>query len=71
MSNTFRKQYRPLTDFEKDTVSDIKSYAEAMERIFNQVRVGVAPVADSARAIALAQTKLEEAVMWAVKAVTG
>lgn len=59
----FRKEYRALTNMEKQTVKDIKTYAEALEVIIERV--------PSPRERALALTKLEEAVMWAVKGVTG
>lgn len=60
----FRKEYRELSPAEKASVAVIKEYAEAMEEEFEYY------VTDP-RMKALALTKLEEAVMWAVKGITG
>lgn len=57
----FLQQYRDLDDEEIDTISDIKIKAEKMYAIFEM---------RPSREMAIAKTKLEEAVMWAVKAVT-
>lgn len=59
----FRKEYRELSQEEKDTVAWVKVSAEALESFIEQVPSG--------REKSLALTKLEEAVMWAVKGVTG
>jgi hypothetical protein len=59
--SVFRKQYRVLTEAEKNHVDEIKSSAEAL---FNSLQGG------DPRNMALARTKLEECVMWAVKAIT-
>ena len=63
MSDTFRRAPRLLTENEKIYVHNIKVGAEFLE-------ADLAKVADP-RCRALALTKLEEAVMWAVKGVTG
>lgn len=60
---TFRPAYRQLSDDEKRTVDAIKSSAELLERHIKS--------AGPSRHQSLAMTKLEEAVMWAVKGVTG
>lgn len=56
-----RKEYRELTDDEKKMVSMLKElgseFCKAMENI-------------GGREAAIAKTKMEEAVMWAVKGVT-
>lgn len=62
--STFRTVYRQLTEFEKNLIDSIKRDAELLEAQFNQVQPG-------GRELALARTKLEEAVMWAVKGITG
>jgi len=67
MSGPFRTTYRDLSPYEKDLVESIKQKAELLYGLFN----AVAPASGSTREIALAKTKLEEAVMWAVKGVTG
>lgn len=61
--STFRHAYRPLTAVEKQLVESIKDKAEELELLFELALQG--------REIALARTKLEETVMWAVKGITG
>jgi len=58
----FRPEYRKLTDTEKQTVARIKDKAA-------ELAVEFFPT--DGREKSLAMTKLEEAVMWAVKGVTG
>lgn len=66
MEDVFRKVYTPITDEQKDQVQKIKETAEKLLATF--------PVSDDrsekSRCAALAKTKLEEAVMWAVKGAT-
>lgn len=57
----FRPQYRALTPREVQTIEDIKSLAEGLDRCFDGF---------NSREIAIARTHLETAVMFAVKAVT-
>lgn len=68
--NIFRKEYRPLSDEEKVKLEKIKDKAQELLDIYqdNSIRPFSA---DEARAVAIAKTKLEESVMWAVKGVTG
>lgn len=61
--NRFRTQYRPLTEQEKTLVEAIKDSAARLDIYLDGVR--------DPRMAALARTKLEECVMWAVKGVTG
>jgi hypothetical protein len=61
--NVFRPKYRILTDSEKASISDIKDEAQLLYRLLEDV--------SDPRAKALALTKLEECVMWAVKGITG
>lgn len=75
MSSIFRPVYRQLDDFEKQKVEDIKSIAEDLLATIRRAREDLSHPADQDRAVvgrcqALAITKLEEAVMWAVKSVT-
>jgi len=65
MSDTFRKEYRPLSDETKLCVSHIKDKAEELLAVF----AGGIDNADP-RMMALAKTNLEQAVMWAIKAIT-
>ena len=61
--STFRKAYRQLTPEEATHMEQIKFRAEALEGTIMDVPAG--------RERAIALTKLEEAVMWAVKGLTG
>jgi hypothetical protein len=64
VNNTMRHQYRVLTDEEKLTMSMLKDMgAEFLIAIEERVPHG--------REASLAKTKIEEAVMWAVKGLTG
>ena len=65
MSDTFRKTYRELTESEKKTVDLVKDLAEQLKGIFDE-----ANNPNIGREIALANTKLEECIMWAVKGLT-
>jgi hypothetical protein len=62
VNNTMRHQYRVLTDAEKANMQAIKD--KGME--FHELVSGIG----NSREISLAKTKIEEAVMWAVKSVT-
>jgi hypothetical protein len=61
MSNPFRTTYRQLTDAEKARVEALKTQAEQLLALIDK----------PSREGALARTKLEECVMWAVKGITG
>lgn len=61
--STFRKQYRELSEDEKNIIEDIKDVASNLEWQIERMEPG--------RCRSLAMTKLEEAVMWAVKGATG
>lgn len=67
MSNTFRKEYKPLTDEQKLWMEDVKNKAEELLLAIDRPRN-----ADFSgnREIAVAKTNLETAVMWAVKGIT-
>ena len=62
-NNTMRHQYRVLNDAEKANMDKIKDlgleFHEFVERL------------GKSREISIAKTKIEEAVMWSVKAITG
>lgn len=60
--SVFRQQYRELNAYEKAQVNEIKDVADVLYELFSQL--------NSSRESSLAKTKLEEAVMWAVKHIT-
>ena len=62
VNNTMRHQYRVLSDAEKANMSAIKD--KGLE--FHELVSGIG----KSREISLALTKIEEAVMWAVKHIT-
>jgi len=64
VNNTMRHQYRVLTDKEKADMLAIKDHGLAMHQLLEQI----AP--DGSREMSIAKTKIEEAVMWAVKHIT-
>lgn len=64
MSDVMRKEYRQLTDDEKAHIKRIKDLGE---RFIDECRSSEFNM----REFALARTKIEEAVMWAVKGITG
>lgn len=61
MSNVFRAEYKQLSDEQKAQMADIKEKAAVLLESFGEAK---------SREMSLAITKLEEAVMWAVKGVT-
>ena len=62
VNNTMRHAYRVLSDAEKANMQAIKD--EGLR--FHELVSGIG----NSREIALAKTKIEEAVMWAVKHIT-
>ena len=63
VNNTMRHQYRVLSDAEKANMASIKD----MGLEFHNFVEGLG----GSRELSLAKTKIEEAVMWAVKHITG
>lgn len=61
-NNVMRHQYRVLTDAEKANMQAIKDYGLG----FHDLLTGIG----DSRELSLAKTKVEEAVMWAVKHIT-
>lgn len=62
LNNTMRHQYRVLTDTEKSQMLAIKDSGESLLNFINSL--------GNKREYSIAKTKLEEAVMWAVKGLT-
>lgn len=62
VGNTMRPAYRVLNDAEKANMQSIKDHGLAFHDLIASM--------GSSREISLAKTKVEEAVMWAVKGIT-
>ncbi len=60
MADTFRKNYRALSDDNSLLITQIKDKAEELESLFNKV---------NNREMSVAKTNLETTIMWATKAV--
>jgi hypothetical protein len=60
MSDTFRKSYRPLNDENGRLIMQIKSAFEEVEGYLIKVK---------SREMSIALTNLEQAAMWATKAI--
>ena len=59
MTDTFHKFYTITPDHIKIVILDMKNKAEELKSFFDQIR---------SREMSIAQTNLEQAVMWATKA---
>lgn len=64
VNNVMRHQYRVLSDAEKLQMQKIKDLGVQMHELLDSIGQG------KSREIALAMTKVEEAVMWGVKHIT-
>jgi len=64
--DTFRKEYKPLSDDQLAYVGLFKEKAQELMNEFNEVGF----LQPNARYMSLAKTALEESVMWSVKAIT-
>lgn len=62
VNNTMRHQYRVLSDAEKMMMQAIKDKGMELHVMLSAL--------DPTREVSIAKTKLEEAVMWAVKHIT-
>lgn len=71
MSDVFRQEYKELNGYVKDTIYLFKARAENLLHEFNIAEDAEADLCEvDKRCMALAKTNLEQAVMWAVKAIT-
>ena len=61
-NNVMRHEYRVLTDEEKQAMKAVKDGGIAFYEMLDAI--------GSSRELSLAKTKIEEAVMWAVKHIT-
>lgn len=68
MSDIFRQEYKALTESQKSWMNSFKEQAQALYDNFES-SLDALPEADH-RLMALAKTNLENAIMWAVKAVS-
>lgn len=68
MTDTFRKEYKALSDIQKASVLFIKEIAESLENQLDEI--SNSGIAIDNRCMALAKTNLEQAIMWAIKAIT-
>ena len=69
LADTFRREYTPLDDEQKEQMTQIKEEADALLGLFNNA-VPMDERSERSRCMAVARTNLEQAVMWAVKGVT-
>lgn len=70
MTDTFRKEYKPLDEEQKAVMKDIKERASDLHDFIDNYAAQL-PAGDIQRSFAVAKTKLQEAVMWAIHGVTG
>jgi len=63
VNNVMRHEYRVLTDDEKEQMLRVKDYGKMFW-------IEVSAIGNS-RELSLAKTKIEEALFWAVKHITG
>jgi hypothetical protein len=62
VNNVMRHEYRVLTDTEKNQMQEIKDMGLRFHEFLGHL--------GDSRELSLAKTKIEEAVFWAVKAIT-
>ncbi len=75
-NNLMRHQYRVLTDVEKEQMQHVKDLGLEFVRLLHHIGgtpdvINGVSAGQGSRELSVAQTKIEEAVMWAVKHVTG
>jgi hypothetical protein len=71
VNNLMRHKYRVLSDPEKQQMQELKDAGLAFAQLCHTIG-GTEPTGErqASRDLSLAQTKIEEAVMWAVKHIT-
>jgi len=67
MSDTFRKEYKPLSGIVIDDIFVFKSKAE---QLFHEFDAANLRQETDKRMMELAKTNLEQAIMWAIKSIT-
>ena len=63
VNNVMRHEYRVLSELEKNQMQDVKNQGFDFYNLIDSM--------GSSRELSIAKTKIEEAVMWAVKHITG
>ena len=69
-NNAVRHQYRVLSDDEKAMMVEIKDSGAAFIHLLHIAGGNPGVDKQASRELSIAQTKMEEAVMWAVKHIT-
>ncbi len=70
--NVMRHQYRVLSGVEKEEMQQLKDLGLAFWNLCEQIgRHGAPERGPGSRELSVAKTKIEEAVMWGVKHITG
>lgn len=70
VNNTLRHNYRILSDAEKAHMSALKTKGQEFLNLIDEVGGTEPDQRKASRELSIAKTKIEEAVMWAVKHVT-
>jgi hypothetical protein len=70
MSDTFRKEYQPLSE---EVIASMNSIKDKADELLLEIDKNVVPGdrSEKSRCLAVAKTNLEQAIMWAVKGITG
>jgi len=66
--DVFRKEYKQTSEEQKSWINSFKEIAQNLHNDFDTCLDAI-PESDK-RMIALAKTNLEQAIMWAIKAIT-
>ena len=69
--NVFRSTYRKLSTYEQSQLDSLKATAEGLWELMALAEIDNGTRPGASRHLSLARTRLEEAVMWAVKGMTG
>ena len=69
-NNVMRHEYRVLTDAEKSQMQSAKDFGVVFIQLCDDIDRSKPPHIGAGREVSIAKTKMEEAVMWAVKAIT-
>ena len=69
-NNVMRHEYRVLSDLEKNQMKGLKDSGLSFVNLISAIGGTQQGQMQASRELAMAQTKIEEAVMWAVKHIT-